>query len=95
MLSQAIIELATEFQQSHEGLDENTNDYCYCHDFLHAVTGLGISEGDESLVLMIESCLGGQDIPVAYSTRIAGLISLIPQETLLELINALTQHFAE
>ena len=90
MLSQELTQLADTFQKSIPGLDENIDDYCKCHDAIHQLTGLGVSDKEESLVLMVESILAGDSLPDKYLDAVEALIAKIPTHLIIELSNFLT-----
>ena len=84
-----LIQLANEFQSSHEGLDTNTTNEAILHDAIHAVTGLGVSLEDEEVVLNITNYLQGGETNPKLTERVIFIVSLIPSEILVAIASHL------
>lgn len=76
MISQQVIDLATEFQES-LNLDINTTDEAYMHDAIHAMTGLGVTLEDEEIVLNITEVLQGGECLPRHESRVNSFIELM------------------
>ena len=93
MISQQVINLATEFQQS-LNLDINTTDEAYMHDAIHAMTGLGVSLQDEEIVLNITEVLQGGECLPQHEARVNNFIELMILADI-ELFTEVANYFAK
>lgn len=91
-ISDRVHAAADVFATLHTGLDINHVEYSVYHDSLHFFLACGVSLEEEQQVLVIEACLGGQDIP-PHLEHLLDAFNDIPSELLIEYSNFYYAHY--